>query len=71
MFIKFDNYIYENIGNPEEIVTIMVEMNFYFSCTNYSNLIYNYTSNYVDNARSYSFGYYGHKSLSQYEKNML
>ena len=66
-----NSYIYDNEGNPEEIVTIMVEMNFYFSCTNYSNLIYNYTSNYVDNARSYSYGYYGHKSLSQYEKNML
>jgi hypothetical protein len=66
-----NNYIYENEGNPEEIVTIMVEMNFYFNCTKYSNLIYNYTSNYVDNARNYSFGYYGHKSLSQYEKNML
>jgi hypothetical protein len=66
-----NSYIYDNDGIPEEIVKIMVEMNFYFSCTNYSNLIYNYTSNYVDNARDYSYGYYGHKSLSQYEKNML
>jgi len=66
-----NSYIYDNDGIPEEIVTIMVEMNFYFNCTSYSNLIYNYTSNYVDNTRDYSFGYYGHKSLSQYEKNML
>ena len=69
--ILCDNYIYENIGNPEEIVIIMVEMNFYFNCTNYSTLIYNYISNYVDDRRNYSYGYYGHQSLSQSQKNML
>ncbi len=64
-----NNYIYENSGDPDEIVKIMVEMNFYFKCTDYSNLIYNYTSNHIDYERG--FGYYGYKDLSQDTKNML
>ena len=66
-----NNYIYENKGDPYEIVQIMIEMNFYFNYTTYSNLISNYTYNYIDNQKNYSFGYYNHKNLSQYEKNLL
>lgn len=61
-------FIENNIGDVTEIVTIMVEMDFYFKYTNYSSIFYDYKSNYIYNARSYNNYYY---SLSNEEKNKL
>jgi hypothetical protein len=68
-----NNYIQNNIGDPEEIVKIMVEMDFYFKYTDYSDLIYEYTSNYIDYRKHYIYDDYGYFNikLSQKEKNNL
>lgn len=67
------NYIQNNIGDPEEIVKIMVEMDFYFKHTDYSNVISSFTSNYIDYRKHYIYDDYGYFdiNLSQNEKNNL
>jgi hypothetical protein len=67
------NFIENNIGNIDEIIVTMIEMEFYFKYTNYSKILYQRKSNYIDNARSYRFydewnSYY---SLSNDEKQSL
>jgi len=67
-----NKYIENNIGDVNEIVTIMVEMDFYFKYTQYSNILYNQRSNYIDNERSYRYydwDYY--ITLTSKDKTML
>jgi hypothetical protein len=51
-------YIYDNIGEINDVVNTMVEMDFFHKYTNYSNEYYNIQSNYIDFQRSMSFGDY-------------
>ena len=67
------NFIENNIGNVDEIVVTMIEMEFYFKYTNYFNIVYQRKSNYIDNARSYRLYDEGNSyySLSNGEKQSL
>jgi hypothetical protein len=69
--ILCNNYIDYDIGNINEIVTIMIEMDFYFKYTNYANIFYNEKSNYIYNMHSYNFYGNSYYSLSNEEKNEI
>ena len=67
------NYIENGVGEVNEIVTTMLEMDFYFKYTKYSTILSNIKSNYIYNARSYMIfdDWNSYYSLSNEEKQML